>query len=231
MDAEAKRGEFVSSDTITLKVTGRKQLGKSVKALRRAGQVPANMYERGKESVAISAQATEIAKVYNNAGKHHPVELIVDGKKHLAMIKDVDVDPVKNTLRHVSFHAVNRNETVEAEVPVKIEGEIPAQKLSLLVLQNLDTVIVEALPANLPDELFVPGEKLAAEGDKVTVADIQVPDGVTILSDLETMVADVQVPKDQIAEADAALEEMKEAGEVEAEKGTDETTPAEEAAE
>lgn len=221
----------MSSDTITLKATERKELGKAVKALRRAGQVPANMYERGKESVALSTQATEIAKVYNQAGKHHPVELIVDGKKHLAMIKDVDVDPVKNTLRHVAFHAVNRNETVEAEVPVKIEGEIPAQKLSLLVLQNLDTVMVEALPAKLPDELFVPGEKLANEGDKVTVADIKAPEGVTILSDPETMVADVQVPKDQIAEADAALEEMKEAGEVEAEKGTDETEPTEESAE
>lgn len=217
----------MSSDTITLKVTERKELGKAVKALRRQGFVPANMYERGKESLAVSAVSGEIAKTFSLAGKHHPVELVLDGKTHLVMIKDVDIDPVKNTLRHVGFHAVKKGEKVEAEVPVRIDGEIPAQKISLLVLQNLDTVQVEALPANLPNELFVPGEKLAEEGDKVHVSDIKAPEGVTILTDPEIMVADVQVPKDQIAEADAALEENKEANAVEAEKGTDETEAAE----
>lgn len=200
----------MSNDTITLKVTERKELGKAARALRRQGIVPANMYERGKDSQALSVPANELIKVYSEAGKHHPVELVLEGKKHLTMIKDVDIDPVKNTLRHIAFHAVKRNEKVEAEVPVRIDGEIPAQKISLLVLQNLDTVQVEGLPGNLPDELLVPGEKLAEEGDKVTVADIKAPEGVVILTDPETMVADVQVPRDQIAAADAALAEMEE---------------------
>ncbi len=213
----------MSSDIITLKLTERKELGKAVKALRRDGFVPANIYERGNESVAVSASFIDITKVYKAAGKHHPVELTVEGKKYLAMIKDVDVDPVKNTLRHVGFHAVNKNEKVEAEVPVRIKGEIPAERMSLLVLQNLDTVMVEAIPGNLPDELFVNGAKLVEDGDKVTVADIKVPENVVILTDPETMVADVQTPRDQIAEADAALEENKDASEVEAEQGTDET--------
>lgn len=215
----------MSSDTITLKLTERKEFGKAVKALRRSGVVPANIYERGKESIAVSAPFIEITKVYNAAGKHHPVELTVEGKKHLAMIKDVDLDPVKNTLRHVAFHAVNKNEKVEAEIPVRIEGEIPAERLSLMVLQNLDTVEVEALPGNLPDELFVPGAKLAEVDDKVFVSDIKAPEGVEILTDPETMVAAVEMPKDQIAEADAALEEQKAAGEVESDQGTDETQP------
>jgi len=213
----------MSSDTITLKLTERTELGKAVKALRRQGFVPANIYERGKESIAVSASFVELTKVYKAAGKHHPVELSVGGKQYLAMIKDVDINPLKNTLRHVGFHAVNRNEKVEAEVPVRIEGEIPAERLSLMVLQNLDTVEVEALPANLPDELFVPGSKLVNDGDKVTVADIRIPQGVTILTGLDIMVADVQTPKDQIAEADAALEETKTAADVESSQGSQET--------
>lgn len=212
----------MSSDTITLKVSERKEVGKAVKALRRQGIVPANMYERGKQSQSLSAPAGEITKVFNQAGKHHPVELVLDGKKHLAMIREVDIDPVKNTLRHVAFHAVKKNEKVEAEVPVKIDGEIPAEKISLLVLQNLDTVMVEALPSELPNELFVPGGRLAEEGDKVTVADIKLPDGVTMLTDPEIMIADVQMPKDQIAEADAALEEAKDTGEAEAAEDAEE---------
>ncbi len=218
----------MSSDTIVLKAKERKELGKAVKALRREGIVPANVYERGKDSQAISANFVDITKVYRQAGKHSPIELDVDGKKHLVMIKDVDFNVAKNTIRHVAFHAVKRNEKVEAEVPVKIEGEVPAEKVGLLILQNLDTVQVEALPSSLPEELFVPGEKLVEDGDKVTVADIKVPNGVVILTESDVMVADVQVPKDQIAEANAALEDQKEADQVDSDKGTDETEPAEE---
>lgn len=213
----------MSSDVIALNATERKEFGKSVKALRREGFVPANMYEKGKDSQAITIEFSALTKAYRQAGKHHPVELTIDGKQHLVMIKDIDLNVAKNTLQHVGFHAVNRNDTVEAEVPVKIQGEIPAEKLSLLVLQNLDTVQVEGFPRNLPDEVFVPGSMLAEDGDKVTVADIIVPKDIVILTDPEVMVADVQVPRDQIAEADAALAENKEADEVEAEQGTDET--------
>lgn len=200
----------MSSDTITLKLTERKEFGKAVKALRRQGVVPANIYERGKESQAVSADFMEITKVYRKAGKHHPVELSVGGTKRLAMIKDVDLIVGKNTLAHVAFHAVKRNEKVEAEVPVKLDGDIPAEKTGLMVLQNLDTVIVEAIPGNLPDELLINAEVLVEDGDKVTVADIKLPDNVVILSDPETMVFSVETPKDQIAEANAALEEMQE---------------------
>lgn len=215
----------MSSDVITLKLTERKELGKAVKALRRQGITPANIYEKGKESKAVSGQSVEITKVYHQAGKHHPVELVIDGKKQLAMIREVDINPAKNTIRHIAFHAVNRNEKVEAEVPVKIEGDVPAEKVGLLVLQNLDTVQVQGLPSDLPDELFVPGEKLAEDGDKVTVADIVAPKGIEIMTDPEVMVADVQVPKDQIAAADAALEEAKDAaGGAEAEQDSGESS-------
>lgn len=213
----------MSSDTITLKVTERKELGKHVKALRRSGKVPANMYERGKESQALSADAGALAKVYSEAGKHHPVELDVDGKKHLVMIKDVDIHPVKNTLRHVGFHAVKRNEKVTAEVPVRLEGEVPAERVSLLVLQQTDNVEVEAIPASLPDELIINGEMLVDETSKAYASDLKLPENVELKTDPETLLFYVEIPRDQIAEADAALEENKDATEVESEKGTDET--------
>ena len=209
----------MGSDTITLKLTERSELGKAVKALRRQGIVPANIYERGKESQAVSAKYGEIAKVYHQAGKHHPVELDIDGKKRLAMIKDVDINVAKNTVRHIAFHAVKRNERVEAEVPVRLEGDVPAEKTGLLVLQNMDTVIVEAIPANLPNELVIDASKLVEDGDKVTVADINTIDNVTIISDSDIMVFSVETPKDQIAAANAALEDEKSAEDVESDNG------------
>lgn len=220
----------MSSDTIILKAQQRTELGKAARRLRKEGIVPANMYERGQASQAISTSFTEITKVFNQAGKHHPVELEIDGKKHLTMIKDVDIDPVKGNIRHIAFHAVNRNETVEAEVPVRIDGEIPAERMSLMVLHTLDTVDVEALPANLPDELTVDGTKLVEIGDKLSVADIVVPEGVTIMTDPDQTIAVVEEPADRVAEAAAAAAALAEenaegaAPEVEAENGQVETT-------
>jgi len=217
----------MSDDTISLKVAKRTEMGKAAKRLRKTGVVPANVYERGQESVAVSASFTEMTKVYQQAGKHHPIELDVDGKKHLVMIKDVDVDPVRGDVRHIAFHAVNRNETVEAEVPVRLDGEIPAERLSLMVLHTLDNVQVEALPANLPDELLIDATVLVEIGDKVNVADIKVPQGVTILTDPDQTVAVVEEPKDQIAAAEAEAEENADASEVPAENGGEEAAEGE----
>lgn len=208
-----KEEEYVmSSDSITLKLTERTELGKAVKGLRKNGLVPANIYERGQASQAVSAPLTDITKVYHTAGRHHPIELTVNGKKRLAMIKDVDVEPVKGRIRHVAFHAIKQNEVVTAEVPIRIDGEIPAERISLMVLRTLDTVEVEALPANLPDELIVDGAKLAEIGDKVTVADLVIPKDVTVLTEPDHTIAVVEEPKDQIAEAAAEAAENAEEG-------------------
>ncbi|MCA9348389.1 50S ribosomal protein L25 [Candidatus Saccharibacteria bacterium] len=208
----------MSGDIITLKLTERKELGKVAKTLLRVGRVPANIYEKGKESQAVSADYVAITKVYRQAGKHSPIELDIDGKKRLAMIKDVDVNVSKNTIRHIAFHAVKRNEKVEAEVPVRLDGEVPATKSGLLVLQNLDTVIVEAIPGNLPEELVIDGARLVNDGDKVTVADITPIDHVEVKSEADIMVFSVEVPKDQIAAANAALEGSAVVSEVDAEQ-------------
>jgi len=202
----------MSSDAITLELNKRTEMGKAVKALRRSGLVPANIYERGHESVAVSVPFTIITKTYHQAGKHHPVELNVEGKKYLAMIKDVDIDPITGWVRHIGFHAINKNETVTAEIPVRVDGEIPAERVSLLVLHTLDTVEVTALPSNLPDELTVDGTKLVEVGDKLAVSDIVVPEGVTILTDPSQTIAVVEEPKDQIAEAAAEAAENAEEG-------------------
>lgn len=212
----------MSGDAITLELTKRTELGKAVKALRRNGLVPANIYERGHESVPVSVPFTIMTKTYHKAGKHHPVDLNVEGKKYLAMIKDVDIDPITGWVRHVGFHAINKNETVTAEIPVRVDGEVPAERMSLLVLHTLDTVEVEALPANLPDELTVDGTKLVEVGDKLAVSDIVAPAGVTILTDTSQTIAVVEEPKDQIAEAAAEAAENAEEGaasEVPAENG------------
>ena len=118
------------------------------------------------------------------------------------------------------INAINKNETVTADIPVHVIGEVPAERMSLLVLHTLDTVEVQALPADLPDELTVDGTKLVEIGDKLSVGDIVAPTGVKILTEPEQTVAVVEEPKDQMAEAAAELAENAEsAAQVPSENG------------
>ena len=201
----------MSSDKITLEATKREVLGKKVRGLRSEGTTPAVVHDHGKTSLHISVQERELKKVYSAAGKHHPVILKVDGKNYTTLIKDVTNRPASAQIYHTVFQAIKANETVKAEVPVKLIGEeIPAEKAGLLLLQNLDIVEVEALPADLVDVLEVDAMSLAEAGDKLLVSDIKAPSGLEIKTDSETVVASVEMPKDQIAEADAAAAELAE---------------------
>jgi large subunit ribosomal protein L25 len=128
----------------------------------------------------------------------------------LALIKDAHFDPVKRRLQHIVFQAIRQDEKVEAEVPIRLEGEIPAEKVGLIVLHQLDSVQIEALPKDLPDEFVINAEKLAELHDKLTVEDLTVPAGVTILTEPDHPIATVAETRAQVAE---------EAEEVEAAEG------------
>lgn len=198
----------MSSDTIDLTLEMRTTLGKGLGQLRRDGKVPAVIHDHGKASIHVMANTAATAKVCQQAGKHHPVQLTVEGKRHLALIKDTVFEPTRRNLRHVVFQAIKQNETVSAEIPVVLSGEAPAQKLNMSILQQIDVVEVEALPRDLIDSLEVKVDGLAEVGDKITIADIIVPKGITITADPELIIAIVEMPKDQLAEADAAAESL-----------------------
>jgi large subunit ribosomal protein L25 len=184
------------NSTIGLTLQDREAVGKGISALRKQGWVPGVVYGQDFAATSVMAEQIPLTKVYRAAGKHHPIELQIGKQKKLAMIKAVDVDPIKRTLRHVSFHVIKQNEAVETEIPITISGEggTPAERAGLVVLSTIEAVEVSALPAKLPDTLVAPGEKLVEAGDKLTVADLVVPEGVTILSDPEQVVASVYEP-------------------------------------
>lgn len=218
----------MSTDSISITLQERSVVRKRLNHLRSEGHVPAVIHDHGKESMHVMGDYTKLLKVYSQAGKHHPVELKIGNKQRLALIKDADFEPVKHRLRHVVFQAIKQNEEVEAEVPVVMVGEeIPAEKKSLLVLPQLDVIQVKALPKDLPNQLEVDATKLEDVGDHLYVSDIKVPAGVTILNDPEASLAVVEMPKDQIAEADAiAAEQAEDKGVAEEEAGEDSQTEA-----
>jgi len=201
-----------------VKLEQRAVLGKGLGRLRQDGVVPAVIHNHGEESIHVMGPETELVKVYQAAGKHHPLNLEVGSDKYLALIKDAHFDPVKRRLQHVVFQAIKQNEKVEAEVPIRIEGDAPAEKVGLIILHQLDAIEIEALPKDLPDELVVSAEGLAELHDKITVADLQIPSGVTVLTDAEHPIATVAESRAMAAE-EAEAEEAEAEGDEEGAEG------------
>ena len=164
-------------DKITLAVDAREVHGKKVSKLRKEGLVPGVVYGPGMEPVSIQVPEGELKKVVDAAGKHTPVNL-TGSKRQIAMIKDVDIDVARNTIQHISFHAVRADQPVVTEVPIRLlgQGESLAEKNGLIVLQALDQVEVKALPMNLPDAVEVDITGLKDAGDKVTLAEAKLPE-------------------------------------------------------
>lgn len=213
----------MSQDPIVLHVEPRNVTGKTVKHLRKEGNVPAVIHDHGKESVIVQGKYTEMLKAYQAAGKHHPIELKAGDHDYVALIKVAEFDPRKNRLSHLVFNAVDKNQKVEAEIPVRPrygEGNesSPAERTGLIVLSNVDTVEVKAVADKLPDFLEYDAEKLVEVGDHATVADLLVPAGVELMTELEHTIATVYEPS-ALAAANDAL-----AGEAEEEVATEEVT-------
>lgn len=206
----------MAQDTISLQLEPRTVTGKAVKQLRRDGQVPAVIHNHGKDSVHVQGEYLAMLRVWQHAGKHHPVDLKAGDQTFTALIKTAEFDPKKHQLTHLVFNAVKKNQKVEAEVPIRPrydEGNesSPAERAGLIVLSQLDTVPVRAVASKLPDYLGYNAEKLVEIGDHVTVADLIVPEDVEVEAEAEHAVATVYEPS-ALAAANDAL-----AGEAEAE--------------
>lgn len=199
----------MSKEDITLNAKKREVIGKQVRKLRNNGQTPAVVHERGKDSLHVVLDAGDFKKVFNSAGKHHAIQLDIDGKKYTTLLKDVVFAPARSDILHAVFQAIKKDEKVTAEIPLKLSGEIPAERASLLVLKSLDHIVVEALPGDLIDSIEVDASNLKDVGDRIHVSDIRLPSTITLKTEPEQTIALVEMPKDQIAEADAALEEQK----------------------
>ena len=211
---------------ITLKLDARTLTGKKVAKLRKEGMVPSVVYGGKSEPLTTQSLTVETAKVAHAAGKHSPVHLTIEGKKKLAIIKTIDVDPVKHSVRHIAFHTIKQNEKIVTEVPIVLTGvgESNAEKAGLVVLQAIEKTEVKALPANLPEALEISIANLAATDDKLTMADLTLPEGVEFADaeqDMELVIANVYEPSALQAANEAAAGEATDEADTEAEHGED----------
>jgi large subunit ribosomal protein L25 len=209
----------------SLNLTKRELTGKKAKSLRAQGIVPSVVFG-GKEPILTQSEYVETDKAVRAAGYHSPIDLVIDGKKQMAMVKNVAIDPVKHAFINIEFQAIKANAVVEATAPIAIVNyeTSDASKAHLEILHVLEEIEVKAKPADLPEAIEVDASKLAAAGDRLTIADIKLPKGVEFADkeiDTEAVIANVYDPAEEAAERDAKAE---------ADKTAEETRAAEEAA-
>ena len=197
----------------------RELVGKKLKGLRAEGLIPSVLYG-GKEPVLLSSEYVATEKVLFGAGYHSPIDLDIEGKKKLAIVKDVAVDPVSRKIINIEFQAISAREVVEATTPVTIVGfeESEASKTYHFALtQSIEELDVKAKPADLPKELTVDASAMKEVDDKLTIASIVLPEGVVFADkelDPEQVVASLYDPA-----AEAEKREAEEAAEAETAEG------------
>ena len=203
--------------------------GKKLKALRASGMIPSVVYG-GKQPVLLSSEYVATEKVLQGAGYHSPIDLDMAGTAQLAIVKDVAIDPVSRKIVNIEFQAISASKKVEATTPVVIVGfeESEASKIYHFALtQSIEELDVKAKPADLPKELTVDATGLKEVDDKLTVADIKLPNGVELADkelSLEQVVASLYDPaaeaeKREAEEAKAAEAELVDAADVPSENG------------
>lgn len=166
--------------------------------VRAQGFVPGVLYGHGIKNESVQVEAKAFQKVFEAAGETTLIELTVNGVVHPVLIRDIQFHPLKDTVNHIDFYQVNLDEKVKAEVPLEAINEAPAVKdLSGILVHNLDTLKIEALPQALPHDIKVDISVLATFDQVIHVKDLVLPAGVTVLSDPEEVVMLVQAPRSE----------------------------------
>ena len=211
-----------------LQVTPRDVLGKKVRRLRREGLIPANVYGRGLESVAIQVTRNDLVHVLRTAGRNEIIYLRLDGDElRPTFLRQVQRNPITDAILHVDFYQISLKEKVQMEVPLSLVGTAPAeQTYGGTVLLSLDRITVEGLPTEIPSVIEVDVSGLEEIDATVSVAELNVPGQVTVLTDIEQVVAKVAPPHVEKVEEEVVKEAV--AGEA-AEEGEEAGKPGAEA--
>jgi large subunit ribosomal protein L25 len=183
-------------DRPRLAAASRTVTGKAVARLRKEGLVPAVVYGHGTASEPVSLDAHDFDQLRRHTGASTLIDLSVDDHKvRPVLVSNVQVHPVNRRPLHVDLFVVRMTEELTVEVPLVGTGVAPASESGGTLVHPVSTVRVRALPANLPDSLHYDLASLTSYDVTITVADIEAPEGVTIVADPADVVARVLAPR------------------------------------
>lgn len=175
-----------SVNRLTASVRTKTGKGASRRA-RRAGRIPAVLYGHGAAPQHLELPGHDFAAVLRHSGTNAVLTLDIEGKEQLALTKALDIHPIRRNIQHADLLVVRRGEKVTVEVPVVVQGEAASDTL---VTQDAGAVQIEAEALSIPEQLTV-SVKDAEEGTQITAGQIELPAGVTLVSDPDLLVVNI----------------------------------------
>ena len=163
----------------------------AARKIRAAGKIPAVIYGHGTEPQHVTLPGHEVALIIRKANQ--VLELDIQGKSQLALVKDVQKDPVRQIIEHLDLVVVRKGEKVQVEVSVHIVGEPVSGTTADLDTQRL---LLEVAATDIPERVEVNIEGAEA-GTHVLAKDVPLPEGATLISDPEALVVAITVPQAQ----------------------------------
>ena len=213
-------------DRVELTVANRSVLGKKVKALRRSGVIPANVYGHRIQSQAVEVDSVTLAHTLKVLERNAILSLRVEGEKAVrpVIVRDIRRDVLTDRVLHVDFYQVSLAEKMKADVPLVLIGKSPAvEDLGGILLQGLDSISVEALPAEIPPHFEVDISSLATFDSSVHVRDLVIDPKIHVLTDGDSVISSVAPPR-KVEVVEAVPTEEEAAAEAEKEEAASEET-------
>ncbi len=192
-----------------LKAEERKIEGRKVKKLRQEGILPGNVYGKKIKSQSVQINLKDFEIAYKEVGETGLLTLVIGSDKKPVLIHNLQIHPVTSEPIHVDFLQVDLKEKVEADIPVELEGESPAEKQGIgTVVQYINEIKVEALPTDLPEKFVIDTSTLSEVDQAVVVKDLSFDKSkVEIKTELEEIVVKVEPPqKEEVVEVSAPVE-------------------------
>ncbi|OGI46863.1 hypothetical protein A2121_03015 [Candidatus Nomurabacteria bacterium GWB1_40_6] len=192
--------------------------------LRKSGNIPAVFYGAGKDTTSISVGMIDFKKVWREAGESSAVKITTPEGIIDALIHEVQVDPVTDEPIHVDFLAIDMKKKIRVNVPLEFTGISNAVKSGIgNLVKSIHELEVEALPADLPHSLSADISKLETLKDQIFVYDVEIPAGVTLISNPSDVVASiieqVEEKEEVVAPVDLSAIEVEKKGKKEEEGG------------
>ena len=164
----------------------RDQFGKgAARKIRALGKIPAVIYGHGTEPQHVTLPGHQVSLILRKSNQ--VLELDIAGKEQLALVKDVQKDPVRQIIEHIDLIVVRKGEKVTVDVPVHVEGEAAA---GTSVNQDSTTISLEVEATHIPESVTVSIEGLE-EGAQILAGDVQLPKGATLVTDAEHLIVGI----------------------------------------
>ncbi|MCA9829511.1 MAG: 50S ribosomal protein L25 [Dehalococcoidia bacterium] len=202
------------ADRVSIPARRREVIGKKVRHIRREGRLPANIFGKGLESVAIELDAHGFAEILKHSGARPLFDLALDGESSArpVVIRSIARQGGTGPVHHVDFYQVDTRRPIVTSVPLLIVGESPAVRdLAGTLVTQIDTVSVRCLPLAIPDVIEADVSKVVSFDVTLTVGDLVVPEGVEIVTDASVPVATALAPRLRLAGEDGGPEDAAEA--------------------